>query len=52
LYPQQITGGCFGGRRSVGKFGGRGEDAVRRDDVDLLQVWNWKAAAMKRKVGG
>jgi hypothetical protein len=39
---------CFGGRRPVGKPSGIWEDAVWRDGLDLLQIWNWQAAARKR----
>jgi hypothetical protein len=33
----------FGGRRTVGKSGGRQEDAVWRHAVDLLHIRCWKA---------
>jgi hypothetical protein len=36
--PNKVMGGCFGGRRPVGKPRGRWEDAV-----DLLQIQNWNA---------
>jgi hypothetical protein len=42
-------GGCFGGRRPVGKPRERWEDAVWRDAVDFLQIRKWKAAARNRE---
>ena len=42
-------GGCFGGRKSVGKARGRWEYVVRREAVDFLKIRNWNAATSKRK---
>ena len=44
-----MTRGYLEGRRSVGKPRGRWEDAFRREDLELLQIWNWKAAAGRTK---
>jgi len=49
---QKIMGGCFVGRRRVGKPRVRWEDAVWKDDVHLLQIRNPKPAARKRQCGG
>jgi hypothetical protein len=49
---RKVMGGCFVGRRRVGKPRVRWEDAVWKDDVNLLQIRNPKAAARKRKCGG
>lgn len=40
--------GCFGGRRHVGKLRDSWEDAIGRDAVDFLQIWNHKAATRSR----
>jgi len=40
------------GRRRVGKPRARWEDAVWKDNVNLLQIRNPKAAARKRQCGG
>jgi hypothetical protein len=45
--PKKVLGIYFGGRRHVGKPGGRWEDAVWNDAVGLIQIMNWKAAASK-----
>ena len=42
-------GACFKGRRHARKPRSRWEDAVWRDDIDLLQILNWKAAARNRE---
>jgi len=49
---QKIMVGCFVGRRCVGKPRVRWEDAVWKDDVNLLQIRNPKAAGRKRQCGG
>jgi len=41
-------GGCFGGRRPVGKLRDSWDDAIGRDAVHLLQIWNQKAATRSR----
>ena len=41
----------YRGRKPLGKHRGRWEDAVLRDAINLLQVWDRKAAR-KREVGG
>jgi hypothetical protein len=38
----------------VGRPQNRWEDAIQRDATNLLQIWNWKAAARnewRKKVG-
>lgn len=42
---KKVRGGCFRGRKSVGKTVSRWENAVWSDAIDLLQVRNCKAAA-------
>jgi hypothetical protein len=48
---QKVIGGCF--RRiwlaECESIRGRENNAVLRDDTDLLDIWNWKVAARKRK---
>ena len=47
--PQKkVIGGRFGGRKPPGQPRDRWEDAGWRDDVDWLQIRNWKAAARKK----
>ena len=47
--PKKVMGGCFGGRSSVERPGGRWQHAVRRDAVDILQIRSWKGAATMRE---
>jgi hypothetical protein len=47
LVSPKLIGGCFGGRKSVGKPGSRWQDTGGRDALELLQIRNWKAAARK-----
>ena len=42
-------GGSFGVRNPVEKTRGRWKDDVWWGVVDLMQIWNWKAAARKRE---
>jgi hypothetical protein len=46
---QKVTGGSFRRRNPMGKPTGRWKNAVWRDDIYLLQIWNWKLAAKKRE---
>jgi hypothetical protein len=41
-------GGCFGGRRPVGKPIDRWEDVVWRDAIGLFQVRKWKTENLKK----
>jgi hypothetical protein len=41
---KKVMEGCFGGRRPMGKLKGSWKDAIGKDAVDLLQIWNQKAA--------
>jgi len=52
MSARKVMGSCFMGRRHVGKPSIRWEDAVWKDNVNLLQIRNLKAAARKRKCGG
>jgi hypothetical protein len=52
MSTRKVMGGCFVGRRRMGKSRIRWEDAVWKDDVNLHQVRNPKAAARKRQCGG
>jgi len=45
---KKVMEGCFGGRRPVRKLRDSWEDAVGRDAVDLVQMWNQKAATRSR----
>jgi hypothetical protein len=42
---QTVMGGCFRGRKPVGKHRGRKKSAVWRNATDLLQTLNWNVAA-------
>ena len=43
--PPKVQGGCFTGRRQVGKPAGRWEDAVWRDTGGFIHIRYWEAAA-------
>jgi len=45
---KKVMEGCFGGRRPVGKLRDSWDNAIGRDAVDLLQIWNQKAATKSR----
>jgi hypothetical protein len=45
---KKVMEGCFGRRRPVGKLRDRWEDAIGRDAIDLLQIWNQKSATKSR----
>jgi hypothetical protein len=51
MSARKLIGGCFVGRRRVGKPRVRCEDAVWKDGVYLLQMRNPKAASRKRQCG-
>jgi hypothetical protein len=45
---KKVMGGRFGGRKPSGQPRGRWKDAGWTDDVDWLQIRNWKAAVRKK----
>ena len=51
MSARKVMGGRFVGRRHMGKPRVRWEDAVWKDDVNLLQIRIPKAAARQRQCG-